>query len=146
MEIPMVFAVGANDKPEWVSSSVANIEKGLGKAPWTLAVQAREGHGVDASLDLIIPFLQSTINQRLGKKVSASSSSIFKSELPKIGSSSHPSPSKTSLEKINLRDGWLGDRETLEVASYANFKGSKNKAVWLPDETTALAWQAYLKK
>lgn len=146
MEIPMIFAVGGNDKPEWVKGSVDNIGKGLGKAPWTLALQAREGHGVDASLDVIIPFLRSVIPQRLGQS-SAGSSSPFKSELPSIGSSSsRGASSKVTLAKINLRDGWLGDRETYEVASYADFKGSKSKAIWLPDEATALAWQAYLKR
>ncbi|MDX2081753.1 MAG: hypothetical protein SFU53_13295 [Terrimicrobiaceae bacterium] len=146
MEIPMIFAVGGKDKPEWVTGSVENIGRGLGKAPWTLALQANEGHGVDASLDVIIPFLRSAVEQRLGKKPATGSSSFFKSELPNIGSGSRPASAKTTFAKINLRDGWLGDRETFEVATYSDFKGTKAKAIWLPDEATALAWQAYLRR
>ena len=71
--------------------------------------------------------------------------SIFKSQLPTF---SHPSTAAASapaqLHKIDLQSGWLGDPETYEVASYANFKGSKAKAIWLPDEATATAWRAYL--
>jgi hypothetical protein len=97
-----------------------------------------------------IPFLASTIPQRLGKGGANSSGtpSIFKSELPKIGTSTTTSGStaKVSLKKIDLRSGWLGDPKTYEVAAYSQFKGSKATAIWLPDETTALAWQAYLRK
>ena len=38
-----------------------------------------------------------------------------------------------------------GPPDTLEVAPAAAFKGNKAKAVWLPDETTAKAWQDYLR-
>ncbi len=148
LEVPMIYAVGANDNPEWVKSATSNFDKGQGKAPWTLALQPNEGHGLEASLDVISPFLISVINQRLGKASPAASqsSSIFKSELPKIGSTSSPSKAKTSLVKLNLREGWLGDPKTYEIAAYSDFKGSKSSAIWLPDETVALAWQSYLRK
>ncbi len=148
LEIPMIYAIGANDNPEWVKSATANFDKGQGKAPWTLAIQPNEGHGVEGSLDVIIPFLTSAINQRLGKATAAStqSNSIFKSELPKIGSSSSPTKTKSSLKKLDLRDGWLGDPKTYDVAAYSDFKGSKSSGIWLPDETVALAWQSYMRK
>lgn len=148
LEIPMIFAIGANDNAEWVKISTYHFDKGHGKAPWTLALQPNEGHGVEGSLDVIFPFFTSVINQRLGKATPASSqsNSIFKSELPKIGSTSTPSKTKTSLVKLNLRNGWLGDPKTYEIAAYSDFKGSKSSAIWLPDETTAMAWQNYLRK
>ncbi|MEX1117625.1 MAG: hypothetical protein WEB60_02415 [Terrimicrobiaceae bacterium] len=149
LEIPMIYAIGANDNPEWVKVSTEHFDKGQGKAPWTLALQPNEGHGVEGSLDAILPFLTSAINQRLGKSTSTPSSgnSIFKSELPKIGSnSSSTTKSKTALKKLNLRDGWLGDPKTYDVAAYSDFKGSKSSAIWLPDESAALAWQSYLRK
>ena len=148
LEIPMIYAVGANDKPEWVKTSIDHFDKGQGKAPWTIAVQAKEGHGVEGSLDVIFPFLVATINERLGKGSASGSqtSSIFKSELPKIGSSSTPKKAQSSLKKIDIRKGWLGDPKTYDIAAYPNFKGSKSSAIWLPDETVALAWQTYMRK
>jgi hypothetical protein len=148
LEIPMIYAIGSNDKPEWVQTSVDHFNKGHGKAPWTLALQPKEGHGVESSLDVIIPFLASAINQRLGKATAGASQSesIFKSELPKIGSSSTLKNSPSRLKKLDLRKGWLGDPKTFEVAAYSDFKGSKSSAIWLPDEAVALAWQSYLRK
>lgn len=147
LEIPMFFAIGAADKPEWVKASLENAERGQGKAPWTVALHKTQGHSVGASLDAIDPFLVATVKQRLGQAAPASSSpSIFKSELPKIGSSSQAAAGPTkSLKKISLQSGWLGNPTTYEVAPYAGYKGSKSQAVWLPDEPTALAWQTYLR-
>ena len=151
-EIPMVFAIGATDNPEWVKTATDNVAKGAGKAPWTVAIHKTEGHGLDKSLDLIIPFLSAAVKQRLGKSspsaggAGGTNTSIFKSELPKIGQSSASTASPSaSLKKINPRDGWLGDPDTCEVAPSSAFKGSKTKAVWLPDETVALAWQTYVR-
>ncbi len=148
LDIPMIFAIGAKDKAEWVETSISGFKKGQGKAPWTLALQVNEGHGVESSLDVVVPFLSSAIKQRLGKSTASTggSASIFKSELPKIGTSAGSTSVKSSLKKISLRDGWLGDPKTFEVAAYSQFKGSKASAIWLPDEAAALAWQAYLKK
>ena len=148
LEIPMLFAIGEKDKPEWVKSSLDNARRGQGKAPWTIALQKTQGHGVGKSMDVIVPFLLATVKQRLGTAAAPaqSSSSIFKSELPKIGSSSRPADSaRKTLKKLSLQSGWLGDPETYEVAAYAAYKGSKSKAIWLPDELTALAWQTYLR-
>ncbi len=147
LEIPMIYAIGANDNPEWVKVSTDHFNKGQGKAPWTLALQSKEGHGLDGSLDVIIPFFVAAINQRLGKApATGQTGSIFKSELPRIGTTSSPSKTKAALKKLNLRDGWLGDPETYEIAAYSDFKGSKSSAIWLPDETVALAWQSYLRR
>lgn len=148
LEIPMLFAIGGTDNPEWVKESLANVERGQGKAPWTLALQKTQGHGIGKSMDVIVPFLLATVKQRLGSPApSQNPSSIFKSELPSIGSSSRPSagPQK-ALRKLSLQSGWLGNPETYDVTPYAAYKGSKTKAVWLPDEPTALAWQTYLRE
>jgi dienelactone hydrolase len=147
-EIPMFFAIGQKDNPEWVAASTQNIEKGMkAQTPWTLALHPSEGHGVGASLDVAIPFLESAVKQRLGVADGGSSSgSIFKSQLPSVGSSSISSSSSTKLKKIDIHAGWLGDPKTLDIAAYDQFKGSKSKAVWLPDEATAMAWQAYLRQ
>jgi len=147
LEIPMLFAIGGTDKPDWVQGSLANAERGLGKAPWTVALQKTQGHGIGKSMDVIVPFLLATVKQRLGVAAPAqSSTSIFKSDLPNIGSSSRAaSGTQKPLKKLNLQAGWLGNPETYDVAAYAAYKGPKTKATWLPDELTAMAWQAYLR-
>ena len=141
----MLFAIGGTDKPDWVKCSRENAERGQGKAPWTVALQKTQGHGVGKSMDVIVPFMLATVKQRLGLVApSQSSSSVFKSELPSIGS--HPAAStQKTLKKLSLQSGWLGNPDTYEVAAYAGYKGSKSKAIWLPDEPTALAWQTYLQ-
>lgn len=58
------------------------------------------------------------------------------------------------LKPVDIKSGWLGARydnskggaQKLEVAPYADFKGEKNTANWLPDETFARIWQAYCSK
>lgn len=147
-EVPMLFAIGGTDNPEWVKESLTNVERGQGKAPWTLALQKTQGHGTGKSMDVIVPFLLSTVKQRLGSVAPApGTTSIFKSELPSIGASSRPAAgAQRALKKINLQTGWLGDPETYDASPYAAYKGSKTKAIWLPDEPTALAWQTYLRE
>ncbi len=146
-EIPMLFAIGQNDNPEWVSFSIGCIEKGRKtQTPWIPAVCPKEGHEVGASLDVAIPFLEAAVKQRLGMGAAAGgSSSFFKTQAPTMGTQSMNGTTPAKLQKINFAAGWLGDPKTGEVALAARFKGSKSKAVWLPDETTAIAWQTYIR-
>jgi pimeloyl-ACP methyl ester carboxylesterase len=151
-EIPMFFALGAKDNPDWLKGSQANIGNGTRlHAPWTLAFQKNEGHDVGHSLDVAIPFMKAVVEMRFnGSPVSSSggSSSIFKTQLPSMGQpAASGGPAATvMLHKIDIRSGWLGNPETYEVVRFSEFKGDRNKGVWLPDETTALAWQQYLKQ
>jgi len=157
-DIPMFFALGAKDKPDWLSSSQGYITGGIkAHAPWALAFQNSEGHEVGKSLDVAIPFLKGAITMRFNPPaVSAGSSgaamgggapSIFKSQLPSFSqpAGSAAPAAAVQLHRIDPHAGWLGNPDNYEVASYATFKGDKNKAMWLPDETTALAWQKYLQ-
>lgn len=49
------------------------------------------------------------------------------------------------LNKIDLTEGWVGNPKTYQVASFAEYSGNKQAAIWLPNENAALAWQQYLK-
>lgn len=77
-EIPMFFAIGEKDKPEWVTESKRNIEAGLKRsAPWGYAYHKSEGHEVGKSLDVLRPFLKAAIEQRfLAPKVATASTSF----------------------------------------------------------------------
>ena len=148
-EIPMLFAIGEKDKPEWVADSKKNIEAGLKKrAPWVVAISKNEGHEVGKSLELARPFLKAAIEQRFQapKTASTNSASIFKTTpRPMGGTATSPATAPVKLGKLDPRNAWLGDPDTLEVAPAAMFKGNKTKAIWLPDEPTAKAWQDYLR-
>lgn len=148
-EIPMFFALGVKDKAEWLAESQKNIEAGWKKhAPWTLAISKNEGHEVGKSLEVCRPFLKATIEQRFLPPKSSPTApvSIFKTTpRPMGGGTVAKVPGPTKLERVDQHQGWLGDPETYEIAPAATYKGSKTKAMWLPDEETAKAWQAYLR-
>ena len=146
-EIPMLFALGEKDKPEWVADSKKNIEAGLRKrAPWSMALNKNEGHEVGRSLELVRPFLKAAIEQRFqAPKAASGTASIFKTTPKPMGGGAVTAAAPVKLGKIDPRNGWLGDPDTLDVGPAATFKGNKAKAVWLPDEATAKAWQDYLK-
>ena len=149
-EIPMFFAVGAKDNPEWVAASLRCIDSGLRiHAPWTLAYHKNAGHGTGNSLNAIIPFLKATITMRFNPPVATAgaagaSTSIFKSQLPTFSQPTSNAAAPPQLHKIDLRGGYLGDADGYEFARFDNFKGNKAKAIWLPDEPTAAAWREYL--
>lgn len=150
-DIPMFFALGARDKADWLQFSQTCIENGIKmRAPWTLAFHRSEGHGVQRSLDAAIPFLKAAIELRFTPRsastaASAGSPSIFKSQLPTFSNQGAKAAPAAKLYKIDPQTGWLGDRDSYEVAPYREFKGNRAKAIWLPDEASAIAWQTYLR-
>ena len=149
-EIPMFFAVGAKDNPEWVAASLRCIDAGIKiHAPWTLAYNKNAGHGTGNSLNTIIPFLKATISMRFNPPVAtsanaAASTSIFKSQLPTFSTPTATGAAPIQLHKIDPHAGYVGDAETYEFTKFDAFKGNKAKAIWLPDEATAAAWREYL--
>ncbi|MDQ3624801.1 MAG: hypothetical protein M3463_20350 [Verrucomicrobiota bacterium] len=144
-EIPMLFVLGGKDKPEFTSGSMANIEPGLKRhAPWTVALQKNEGHESGPGMPLVRMFLKAAIEQRFqAPRGTGTALSIFKSAAPGFGGAKAAAPVK--LQKIDPRQGWLGNPETYEIAPAVTYKGSRAKAIWLPDEATAKAWQDYLR-
>ncbi|HWL53343.1 MAG TPA: hypothetical protein VNQ90_12980 [Chthoniobacteraceae bacterium] len=125
-EVPLLVAVGLKDRPEWVATSLKIYEEGLAKkALWTLAAHPDEGHGVGKTSELSVAFLKGAVTLRLGE--------------PQAGGG------VVKPKKVSRQSGWLGDTETFEIGDSHSFKGKKQKATWLPDEATAIAWQNYLK-
>ena len=125
VDVPMLFAIGKKDKAEWVEESVRCVEAGRDeKAFWTLAVHPSEGHEVGKSLTLCRAFLSSVVPARLKGTQEAGDG-------------------KVKLASLDPKDGWLGDPATMEVGSYADYQEKKKEAIWIPDEPSARAWQAY---
>ncbi|MBA4187141.1 MAG: hypothetical protein C0467_03900 [Planctomycetaceae bacterium] len=62
-----------------------------------------------------------------------------------------PTKGPVKLKPVVLEDGWLGDREATNgtyatIASWADYKGDRATAAWLPDRTTAEVWRAWQSK
>ena len=132
-DVPTLICVGGKDKPEWVKDALANYEKGHKvRADWTLALNPNEGHEVGGTQGLALAYLLAAINARLPP---APTAGVFASD----------SASPATILRLNKQAGWLGDPTTNEVAEYDKFTGKKQDAVWLPDEPSAKAWQAYLR-
>lgn len=132
-DVPTLLCVGGKDKPDWVKAAMDNYEKGHKmRADWSLALNPREGHEIGKTQPLALAYLYAAIGSRLPP---APAASVFASE----------STSGNTLLRLNKQAGWLGDPTTYEVAEYDKFTGKKQDAVWLPDETSAKAWQAYLR-
>jgi pimeloyl-ACP methyl ester carboxylesterase len=120
--VPYLVITGAKDKPEWVKSSSDNFNAGhKAHALWTRAINPNEGHEAGKSRPLMVAYLRCVIPLRLD---SSSSSSAPK--------------------RLSESDGWLGNPQTYDIASYSRYQGNRNEAIWLPDESTAKAWQEFL--
>jgi pimeloyl-ACP methyl ester carboxylesterase len=132
-DVPILICVGQKDKPEWVADSLASYERGhLLRADWTLALNPREGHEEGKTKPLAIAYLGAAIKLRLPATT------------PGGGFSSGNANAAKPL-RLDKQSGWLGDPVTYDVAAYQDYQGKKQSAIWLPDETSAKAWQAYLR-
>ncbi len=139
-DIPMFFALGAKDKPEWLQDSQRNIDAGLkSHAPWAVALNKNAGHGTGRSLDVIIPFLKASVKMRFAPPSALGSPaggapSIFKTQplsFSQTGPKSAAAPPQ--LYKIDSRAGWLRRcSDSYDVASYQDFKGNKTKSHLAP--------------
>ncbi len=132
-EVPVLICVGQKDKPDWVAAALASYQRGRSvRANWTLALNPREGHEIGKTQPLALAYLAAVINLRLPAPAGASSSFSSDEESARI-------------TRLNKQTGWLGDPQTYEIAAAENFSGKRQDAVWLPDETSAKAWQEYLR-
>ncbi|VAX38550.1 hypothetical protein MNBD_PLANCTO02-1209 [hydrothermal vent metagenome] len=53
---------------------------------------------------------------------------------------------KSSLQSLDFNKGWLGDSKTKKIYPVAKFQGDQSGLSWLPNKTTALAWQELVTK
>ena len=123
-DVPYLVITGAKDKPDWVKIASDNFETGhKAHALWIRALSPSEGHEAGKSRPLMLAFLRSVIPLRLGNSSSSSS----------------------SPRRLSESDGWMGNPQTYDIASSSHYQGNRNEAIWLPDETTAKAWQDFLR-
>jgi hypothetical protein len=122
-DVPYLVITGAKDKPDWVKGASENFNAGhKAHAFWTQALSPNEGHEAGKSRPLMLAYLRAIIPLRLGN-----------------------SSSSSSPKRLSESDGWLGNPQTYDIASYSQYQGNRSDAIWLPDEATAKAWQNFLR-
>jgi hypothetical protein len=88
-------------------------------ANWAVAIDAGSGHEPPQENDMTFGWLDAILTRRLPAGY------VQGAPLPVIAEAS----------------GWLANRTTKQIASYACYPGDKSTASWLPSEQTARDWQ-----
>jgi hypothetical protein len=126
IQVPALLIAGGKDtvvRPE-VVHDFWQRGRTLG-APWTYAFDPDSPHGDDTpsysflkkSDGLMIPWIKAVIRERV-------------------------SQDGQTLRELNDETAFMANNQTGEIAQSARFSGSKSVASWLPDETSARAWQS----
>ena len=114
--VPGYFLIGAVDAPHREENILAVFEAGRAAgAPWAVSIDAL-GHHPIADMDLLFDWVDAVLAARLPATVGA------------------------PLRAMPQTDGWLGDRATGAISTYA-CHATPSSASWLPSQGTALNWQ-----
>lgn len=121
--VPILIQTGAND-PTCGSVLAYGLVKFARRqnAPWTYFCLPRGGHGNAVPREVLMPWLDAVIAQRLPADVN------LRQGRPK-------------LQEIKVEAGWLGHTQTLEIGEHSKYGGDKSLACWLPDKASAEAWK-----
>lgn len=126
MKVPIMTVFGERDGKQYEKLKARLPEAREQHALYAIAVQWRRRHEFARANNLLIPFFDAAIRQRLG------------------------APGQP-LREFDETAGWLGDlsnwdSEVTRVQPYDKFAGDKSQACWFPDEKTARAWQAFVTR
>jgi hypothetical protein len=123
LRVPILIQTGENDPTCGSVLAYGLVKFGRKQnAPWTYLCLPRGGHGNAVPRELLMPWLEAVIAQRLPADVDL-----------------RQGPPK--LKEVKVEAGWLGHTQTLDIAVYAQYDGERSKAVWLPDKASAEAWK-----
>ncbi|MBF5043387.1 MULTISPECIES: carboxypeptidase-like regulatory domain-containing protein [Myxococcaceae] len=115
--VPGYFLVGGADEDYRRENITAVFEAGRAAgAPWAVSVDAL-GHDPMADLEQMFDWMDTVLTARL------------------------PESAGAPLRAVTETAGWLGDRETGAISTYACYGSTPSSASWLPSEETALHWQ-----
>jgi pimeloyl-ACP methyl ester carboxylesterase len=115
--VPGHFLIGAVDESYRRDNITAAFETGRAVgAPWAISIDPFD-HRPVLDFDLMFDWIDAILAARL------------------------PLSPGGPLRKITVADGWLGDRSSGAVSTYACFGSSPSGASWLPSRETALDWQ-----
>ena len=115
--VPGFFLIGRVDEPHRTANITPVFEAGRAAgAPWSLSIDAF-GHGPIVDLALMFDWIDAVLTARL------------------------PATAGAPLRAMTETGGWLGDRSTGAVSTYACYGSTRSSASWLPSRETALGWQ-----
>jgi hypothetical protein len=115
--VPGFFLIGRMDEPHRTANITPVFEAGRAAgAPWSLSIDAF-GHGPIVDLDLMFGWIDAVLAARL------------------------PATPGAPLRAMTEMAGWLGDRSTGAISTYACYGSTRSSASWLPSRETALGWQ-----
>jgi hypothetical protein len=115
--VPGHFLIGAVDEPHRGENITAVFEAGrAADAPWAVSIDSFD-HRPILDFDLMFDWIDAVLAARL------------------------PIAPGAPLRAVAIADGWLGDRSSGGIASYACFTSAPSNASWLPSEETARDWQ-----
>ena len=115
--VPGYFLIGELDAPHREENITGVFEAGrAGGAPWAISIDAF-GHGPIVDFDLMFEWIDAVLAARL------------------------PATAGGALRAVAEADGWLGDRSSGAIATYACYGGARASASWLPSQEAALGWQ-----
>jgi pimeloyl-ACP methyl ester carboxylesterase len=115
--VPGYFLIGAMDAPHRLENITAVFEAGrAGGAPWAVSIDPFH-HGPIMDFDLMFDWIDAVLTARL------------------------PATAGAPLRAMMETAGWLGNRSTGAISTYACYDSTRSSAAWLPSEETALNWQ-----
>ena len=115
--VPGYFLIGALDEPHRRDNITAVFQAGRAVgAPWALSTDPFQ-HGPILDFDLMFGWIDAVLAARL------------------------PMTPGAPLRAMTETAGWLGDRSTGAISTYACYGSTRSSASWLPSRETALRWQ-----
>jgi pimeloyl-ACP methyl ester carboxylesterase len=115
--VPGFFLIGKVDAPHRSENITSVFQAGRAAgAPWAVSTDAF-GHSPIADLDLMFDWMDAVLTARL------------------------PASAGAPLRAMPESAGWLGNRSTGAVATYACYDSNRSSASWLPSREAALGWQ-----
>jgi pimeloyl-ACP methyl ester carboxylesterase len=119
--VPGHFLIGEMDELYRRQNIMGVFEAGRAAgAPWANSIDPFQ-HGPIVDFDLLFGWIGAVLAARLP-----------------------PAPG-APLQAIAVTDGWLGDRSSGSISTYACFGSNRSSASWLPSRETALDWQRMAK-
>ena len=115
--VPGYFLIGGMDEPYRRDNITPVFEAGRAAgAPWALSTDAL-GHDPMADIDQMFDWMDAVLASRL------------------------PAAAGAPLRAVTEAAGWLGNRSTGAIATYACYGSTRTSASWLPSQEAALNWQ-----
>jgi hypothetical protein len=116
-DVPGYFLIGGVDAPYRRDNITAVFEAGRASgARWALSTDAFD-HRPIVDIDLMFDWIDAVLDARLPSTVGA------------------------PLRVMTETTGWLGNRATGAISTYACYGATRSSASWLPSQETAINWQ-----